>query len=85
MSDEQRKEVRDYANHLMGFHTNTVEERLPYKDGYLQNEYRFTKKGTPQGPYWYFYWFEDDRQKRIYIGKCSVKEAKERVDEKRDQ
>jgi hypothetical protein len=85
MSDEQRKEVRDYANHLMGFHTNTVEERVPYKDGYLQNEYRFTKKGTRQGPYMYFYWFENDRQKRIYIGKCSVEEAKKRVDEKRDQ
>ena len=84
MSDEQRKEVRDYANHLMGFHTNTVEERVPYKDGYLQNEYRFTKKGTQQGPYWYFYWFENDRQKRVYIGRAdNIEEAKRRVDEKR--
>ncbi len=83
MSDEERKEVRDYAIHLMGFHTNTVKERVSYQDGYLQNEYRFTKKGTEQGPYWYFYWFENDRQKRVYIGKCSVEEAKRRVGEKR--
>jgi hypothetical protein len=85
MNDDQRKEVIDYGRHLMGFHTHTVEERVPYKDGYLQNEYRFTKKGTRQGPYMYFYWFENDRQKRIYIGKCSVEEAKRRVDEKRDK
>jgi len=84
MNDGQRREVRDYANRLLGLHTNTVEERVPYKDGYLQNEYRFTKKGTPQGPYFYFYWFEDGRQERVYIGKAdSIEEAKRRVDEKR--
>jgi hypothetical protein len=85
MDDERRKEVRDYANRLLGLHTNTVEKRLPYKDGYLQNEYRFTKKGTPQGPYFYFYWFEDGHQERVYIGKAaSIEEAKRRVDEKRN-
>ncbi len=84
MSDEERKEVRDYAIHLMGFHTNTVKERVSYQDGYLQNEYRFTKKGTRQGPYWYFYRFEGGRQRRAYIGKVgSVEDAKRRVDEKR--
>ncbi len=86
MNDVQRTEVRDYANRLLGLHTNTVEERVPYKDGFLQNEYRFTKKGTPQGPYFYFYWFEDGRQERIYIGKAdNTEEAKRRVDEKRNR
>jgi|SRR5215208_4543220 len=85
MDDAQRREVRDYANRLLGLRTNTVEKRVPYKDGYLQNEYRFTKKGTPQGPYFYFYWFEGGRQERVYIGKAaSIEEAKRRVDEKRN-
>jgi hypothetical protein len=84
MNDAQRKEVRNYANHLLGFHTNTVDERVPYKDGHLANEYRYTKKDTPQGPYWYFYWF-DDGQRKLYIGKCDLEEAKRRVEEKRSR
>lgn len=64
--------------------TSEAVEYVPHKDGHLQLTYHYTKKGTRRGPYWYFVYHEQGKQKSIYIGKCSVEEAKERVDEKRN-
>ena len=75
--------VERYVRELQGKHSDTIEERVAHKDGYLQNEYRHTAKGTRRGPYWYFYWFEGAKQRRVYIGKCGLEEAKRRVEEKR--
>jgi hypothetical protein len=63
--------------------TSEAVEYVPHKDGHLQLTYHYTKKGTRRGPYWYFVYHEQGKQKSIYIGKCSVEEAKKRVDEKR--
>jgi hypothetical protein len=65
--------------------TSEAVEYVPHRDGHLQLTYHYTKKGTRRGPYYYFVYHEQGRQKSIYIGKCSVEEAKKRVDEKRDQ
>jgi hypothetical protein len=65
--------------------TSEAVEYVPYKDGHLQLTYHYTKKGTRRGPYYYFVYHEQGKQKSIYIGKCSVEEAKKRVDEKRNQ
>ncbi len=60
---------------------STVVERREYRDGVLQLEgraYRRKKDGelTERGPYWYFHYREDGRQRTLYIGKTDNPEAK---------
>jgi hypothetical protein len=64
---------------------STVLERREYRNGLLQLEgraYRRKKDGelTERGPYWYFHYREDGRQRTLYIGKTDNPEAV--VDEK---
>jgi hypothetical protein len=48
-------------------------------DGTLQKEVRtfYRKDGTPteQGPYWYFRYHEDGKQKKLYLGKTDDPEG----------
>jgi hypothetical protein len=60
---------------------STVVERREYRDGILQLEgraYRRKRDGelTERGPYWYFHYREDGRQRTLYIGKTDNPEAK---------
>ena len=55
---------------------STVAERRNYGRGILQLEYRSNPKtGTQRGPYWYFYWREEGRQRSLYIGKTDDPEG----------
>lgn len=67
-----------------GSEQSTVEQYVPYHDGYLQLEYRMNPKtGRRRGPYWYFRYHENGKQRTLYIGSVDVEEAKKRVDQKR--
>lgn len=50
-----------------------VLEYRPYADGTLQAEVRryYRKDGSAkeQGPYWYFRYHEDGKQKKLYLGR----------------
>jgi hypothetical protein len=59
---------------------STVLERRSYRNGLLQSEVRtYTRKkdGTEvrRGPYWYFHYREDGKQKTLYIGKTEEPET----------
>jgi hypothetical protein len=59
---------------------STVVERRSYRNGLLQSEVRtYTRKkdGTEvrRGPYWYFHYREDGKQKTLYIGKTEEPET----------
>lgn len=63
---EARREEQSQSN---------VVERRDYGRGLLQLEYRANPKtGARRGPYWYFHWREDGRQRTIYIGKAEEPE-----------
>src|SRR5215213_5250049 len=48
---------------------STVVERRNHLDGILQLEYRTNPKtGKQRGPYWYFKYRRDGKQKTTYIG-----------------
>jgi hypothetical protein len=57
---------------------STVLERRSYRNGLLQSEVRtYTRKdGTEvrRGPYWYFHYRQDGKQKTLYIGKAEEPE-----------
>ena len=57
-----------------------VLEGRPHADGWLQLERRWYvgKDGhrTLRGPYWYFRYHEDGKQKKIYLGKTDTPESK---------
>jgi hypothetical protein len=54
----------------------TVVERRNHGRGILQLEYRANPKaGTKRGPYWYFYWREEGRQRSLYVGKTDDPEG----------
>jgi hypothetical protein len=60
---------------------STVVERREYRNGVLQLEgraYRRKKDSelTKRGPYWYFHYCEDGRQRTLYVGKTDNPEAK---------
>ena len=60
---------------------STVLERREYRNGVLQLEgraYRRKKDAelTERGPYWYFHYREDGKQRTLYIGKTDNPEAK---------
>jgi hypothetical protein len=56
-----------------------VVEYRPYADGTLQAEVRYhvRKDGTAkqQGPYWYFRYHEEGKQKKLYLGKTDDPEG----------
>ena len=56
-----------------------VVEYRPYADGTLQKEVRryYRRDGTPkeQGPYWYFRYHVDGKQKKLYLGKTDDPEG----------
>jgi len=56
--------------------TSTVVERRNHLDGILQLEYRTNPKtGKQRGPYWYFKYRVDGRQRSIYVGASDEPEA----------
>jgi hypothetical protein len=57
--------------------TSSVVERRNYGSGILQLEYRASPKTKKQrGPYWYYHYREDGRQKTLYVGKTDEPESK---------
>ena len=55
---------------------SSVVERRNHGRGILQLEYRTNPKtGTQRGPYWYFYWREEGRQRSLHVGKTDDPEA----------
>jgi hypothetical protein len=59
---------------------STVVERRDYQNGILQLErraYRRKKDGglTQRGPYWYFHFRDEGRQRTLYIGKTDDPET----------
>ena len=56
---------------------SSVVERRSHLDGILQLEYRTNPKtGTQRGPYWYFKWRENGRQRTMYLGATDDPEGK---------
>ncbi len=56
---------------------SSVVERRGYGSGILQLEHRANPKtGKQRGPYWYYHYREDGRQRSIYIGVTDDPEAK---------
>lgn len=59
---------------------NTVQERRDYRNGILQCEkraYRRKEGGlTQRGPYWYFKWREEGKQRTAYLGKTNTPEVR---------
>jgi hypothetical protein len=54
---------------------SNVVERRNYGRGLLQLEYRANSKtGARRGPYWYFHWREDAKQRTVYVGKTEEPE-----------
>ena len=55
---------------------STVVERRSLGSGILQLEYRTNPKtGTQRGPYWYFHYREEGRQRTLYVGKTEDPEG----------
>jgi len=55
---------------------STVVERRSYGSGILQLEYRTNPTtGRQRGPYWYFHYREEGRQRTLYVGKTDDPEA----------
>ena len=60
---------------------STVLERRNYHNSILQLEYRtYPKTGKQRGPYWYFKWREDGRQRTLYVGQTDILRAVLRKD-----
>lgn len=72
LGDDARKE--DGGQPLSG-----VLEYRPHADGTLQAEVRYyvRKDGSAkeQGPYWYFRYHEDGKQKKLYLGRTDDPEG----------
>lgn len=88
MNKSELMKVRRFVDHTLSEKAepaqSAVEEYVPYRDGYLQLEYRTNPKtGTQRGPYWYFRYHEGGKQRTLYIGSADLDEAKRRVDKKR--
>jgi hypothetical protein len=62
-----------------------VLEGRPYGDGWLQLESRIYERKdgsvSVRGPYWYFRYHEEGRQRKLYLGKTENPEAE--LEEKR--
>lgn len=48
---------------------SSVEQRINYRSGWLQSEYRYTDKGTRRGPYWYFKFVKEGKNHSLYVGR----------------
>jgi hypothetical protein len=72
--DRRLRELRQESPAVSG-----VLEYRPYADGTLQAEVRryYRKDGSAkeQGPYWYFRYHEDGKQKKLYLGKTDDPEG----------
>ena len=72
--DRRLRELRQEGPAVSG-----VLEYRPYADGTLQAEIRryVRKDGSAkeQGPYWYFRFHEDGKQKKLYLGKTNDPEG----------
>ncbi len=56
---------------------SSVVERRDFGSGILQLEHRANPKtGTRRGPYWYYHYREDGRQKTLYVGVTDEPESK---------
>lgn len=56
--------------------TSSVVERRDHGDGILQLEYRSNPKtGKQRGPYWYYHYREDGKQRTLYVGKTDEPES----------
>lgn len=59
---------------------STVRERRSYRNGILQLEQRAYRRKdgglTERGPYWYFHYREEGKQRTLYLGKTDDPEAK---------
>ncbi len=61
--------------------SSRIVESHPHGDGWLHLETRINPKtGTERGPYWYFRHVSGGKQRSVYIGKCSLEEARRRAD-----
>jgi hypothetical protein len=59
------------------FSASSVVERRNHLDGIMQLEYRANPKtGTQRGPYWYFKWRDNGRQRTMYLGATDDPEGK---------
>ena len=57
--------------------TSSVVQRRGYGNGILQLEYRANPKtGTRRGPYWYYHYREDGKQRTLYVGVTDDPEGK---------
>jgi hypothetical protein len=64
----QLAELRMYIDDKLN-PASTVEQRINYRSGWLQSEYRYTDKGTRRGPYWYYKYVKDGKSGTLYIGR----------------
>jgi hypothetical protein len=56
---------------------SSVVERRDYGNGILQLEYRANPKtGKQRGPYWYYHYRQDGKQRTLYVGKTDEPESK---------
>ncbi len=71
LSDEDLRRVRDAAAaRLRGKSASEVLERRAYGAGLLQLETRvYPSTGRAHGPYWYFRFRDNGRQRSLYLGK----------------
>ncbi len=72
---EVDRRVRD-ARKRPGQTQSIILEYRPYQDGQFTLEERVYKKtGRTRGPYWYFHFHEDGKQRKIYLGKTDDPEG----------
>ncbi len=64
---DQLTELKMYIDDKLN-PASKVEQRINYRSGWLQSEYRYTEKGTRRGPYWYFKFVKNGKNHSIYIG-----------------
>jgi hypothetical protein len=77
------RRLREFGDEVPGEGRRTpvsdVLEYRPHADGYLQFEVRryVRKDGSMKehGPYWYFRYHEDGRQRTLYLGKTNDPEG----------
>jgi hypothetical protein len=81
--DHLQQAINQRRQHIADGPLSTVVERRDYQNGVLQLERRAYRrkdgKLTQRGPYWYFHFREEGRQKTKYLGQTDDPEAK--VDE----
>jgi len=65
---DQLAELKMYIDDKLN-PASSVEERINYRNGWLQSEYRYTDKGTRRGLYWYFKYVKDGKNHSLYIGR----------------